>query len=442
MEELLESICDSELMEFMREAYLSYMAGAYKSSIIVSTVAVYEDLRRKTKQLSLINSDARDITIEVERRISNNEVFESYLEDQLTSKKILNALDKRNLTALRDRRNLSAHPTGHKATAEEARYIFSIAINNFLSKPLLYANEKVDYILTSLRNENFFPSLDIGNIAFIVKRETENLHEGVYPYLLRKLAEDLEEKNSTKNTRFFLYGLAHNSKSVNFLEDALIKYFIKLKADDSIAEKAIMTSIGINANLFFKSDEVTQTRLRYFIKNLISTGGEDDFAYLYHPIYFFELAVEIKGANILVTEFNDEINELIRLYIYNTRIVMLSFHNTLHKNELIDKLCLNASSSTFDISNKFSNRVKDLDELLSKNVDGKSLLKIIISLLRGADWGAWVSIDFKNRKFYEIPKCKDVIKIWLQQNNTEGIEIINEYDNSIATVEIFVDIYL
>lgn len=55
MEEMLHSICDEELKEFMFEAYLTYMAGAYKATIIVSTIAVFDDLRKKTKKLAQIN---------------------------------------------------------------------------------------------------------------------------------------------------------------------------------------------------------------------------------------------------------------------------------------------------------------------------------------------------------------------------------------------------
>nr|CAC9147454.1 Uncharacterised protein [Escherichia coli] len=44
MEELIGDIVDVELKEYMREALICYMTGAHRACVVLSFIAIFEDL--------------------------------------------------------------------------------------------------------------------------------------------------------------------------------------------------------------------------------------------------------------------------------------------------------------------------------------------------------------------------------------------------------------
>ncbi len=47
MEELIGDIVDVELKEYMREALICYMTGAHRACVVLSFIAIFEDLFKK-----------------------------------------------------------------------------------------------------------------------------------------------------------------------------------------------------------------------------------------------------------------------------------------------------------------------------------------------------------------------------------------------------------
>ena len=224
MEELVNSIQSNKIKEYMKEALSCYMASAYRACIVLTYISLFDDIVTKLGELGKVNRKAKRIHDEAEKRMEAQDIYEKYLIDQLQSHSLLPSLDMAFLEILRVLRNKSAHPSGHNASAEEARFIFFEAINRFLSKPILTTTQLVDDILSRLDGEYFFPSTDIGSITSVVMKELENIHYSTYPYLVNKFLEKTSSPNSevARNADFFLTGLASIKDSL--ASESIVKY--------------------------------------------------------------------------------------------------------------------------------------------------------------------------------------------------------------------------
>src|SRR5687768_9504772 len=122
MEEMLATIQSQPIRDYMREAMNCYMASAYRGCIVLSYIALFDDLLLKLSELSKVNSSAKIIFDSAMKKKEDQDVYESFLIDQLSSMSLLSGLDASFLNILRTLRNKSAHPSGHLPSAEEARF--------------------------------------------------------------------------------------------------------------------------------------------------------------------------------------------------------------------------------------------------------------------------------------------------------------------------------
>ena len=439
MEELLESICDEQIKKFMREAYLCYMASAYKACIIMSFISVYEDLRKKIKELSTINSDARDITREIETRISSNQVYESFLENQLISKNIIEANAGRDLEIIRDRRNLCAHPTSHIATAEEARYIYSLVIKTFLSKPLLKTIDRVNYIIDDLRNDNFFPSNMIDKITFIVSPILKTLHINIYPYLLKELLNKIKEVDTNSNYHFFLSGIVNASLIEKELENPLITHFIDKKANDSFFEKAIITALNINSNLYCLSNDSSKNRIKVFLKNKITNLSNYSDSTLINPIFFLLRLADKKGEEYTLNHLKEEITILIQEKKYNPKTIILIKKLPSLQNEYISEMISDAGSPTYNVANKFARKIIEIENEISKLMNEQECFTLIIKCFKSANRGAYHTENLVSRKFDTIPNILEKAKRWAYKNKKIAFDICSPYAEDYKNIDEFIE---
>ena len=68
MEELLGSIEAVQIREYMREAMSCYMAGAYRGCIVLSYIALFDDLLSKLGELGNVNSEAKSVFWEASQK--------------------------------------------------------------------------------------------------------------------------------------------------------------------------------------------------------------------------------------------------------------------------------------------------------------------------------------------------------------------------------------
>ncbi|EGR0040862.1 hypothetical protein FR268_21535, partial [Vibrio vulnificus] len=183
LEELVSKIRNPLIKDYMKEAMSCYFSGAYRGCIVMSYISLFDDLTEKLGALKDVNADAKAIFVEVEKRKREQDVFENYLLEQLASKSLISELDSTTINLIRERRNKSAHPSGHHPSAEEARYIFFEVVDKFLSKDVLGTKHIVDELLLRLSNQNLFVSTTITDTKAVVQHEIEKIHPEAYPYL-------------------------------------------------------------------------------------------------------------------------------------------------------------------------------------------------------------------------------------------------------------------
>ncbi len=68
MEELISDIVDVELKEYMREALTCYMTGAHRACVVLSFIAIFEDLLKKLDGMATTNKTARAIFTEISKK--------------------------------------------------------------------------------------------------------------------------------------------------------------------------------------------------------------------------------------------------------------------------------------------------------------------------------------------------------------------------------------
>ncbi len=68
MEELLGRISNRAMVGYMREASTCYAAGAYRGCIVLSYIALFDDLRAKLDHLAKVSKTAQKVHKEVEKR--------------------------------------------------------------------------------------------------------------------------------------------------------------------------------------------------------------------------------------------------------------------------------------------------------------------------------------------------------------------------------------
>ncbi|HBT4641504.1 TPA: hypothetical protein MB271_005217, partial [Klebsiella pneumoniae] len=286
MEELISDIVDVELKEYMREALTCYMTGAHRACVVLSFIAIFEDLLKKLDGMATTNKTARAIFTEISKKRDEQKVYENDLLNKLKSEKIITEIDADFLTVLKTLRNKAAHPSGHKPTAEEARYVYSETINRFLSKPVLSTTQVADQILSKLTNAYLFPTTNITDHSAVVNDGVKNLHSDGYSYLLLKLIESLDHANEQikTNAKRYLLGLAFKPLNHDVLQQIKKHIIIDCCSDNNKAQ-LIMECIATNYRLLDGLDEIVYLRLnKIFEDSIISSKTSDQHTYLKHPI--------------------------------------------------------------------------------------------------------------------------------------------------------------
>ena len=233
MEEMLSRIQNKQIADYMREALGCYSAGAYRACVVLSYIAVFDDLRQKLEQLAAVSAAAKEIFREVQTRANDQQVFESRMIESLKSHSLISEGEGFGLEQIRVLRNKAAHPSGLHPSAEQARYVYFETVDKFLSQNVLKTTHAVDNILLRLRNDNFFPSQNVTDVTSITTMETSSIHHLAFPYLIIKLieSEGSPEAVLARNAALLLIGLAARAEAA--LDQELRARLLVTKAVDS-----------------------------------------------------------------------------------------------------------------------------------------------------------------------------------------------------------------
>lgn len=405
MEELLATIPGGIIRDYMREAMACYMAGAYRGCVVLSYIALFDDLLEKLHALGGVNAVAKGVHDAAKRKKDEQDVYEAFLISQLASKSLLSGLDSDFLEILRMIRNKSAHPSGHKPSAEEARYIFSETIRRFLSRPILSTTFLVEDILSRLSNTNFFNSREIEDIRAIVEEEIQTLHPEAITQLVIRLCAATREKSTRKNARFFIAGLA--SLKTPETREALRSKLIAAKSDNEEFFEIVMEALAADGKLFEGSSPTTSSRVRSIIAKAISDiKGSAVESTLSHPISVLTSLAEDLPNEEFKSTFNDEVLALFEKRAHSPEIIPFIGDNPSLIPEYFAALKARAGSYTFDVAKTFANALAQLDKGLAKILSDEQSFELLVAVAVAAQHGTFAAQDIVDAKFSKAPKLK------------------------------------
>ncbi len=425
MEELISDIVDVELKEYMREALTCYMTGAHRACVVLSFIAIFEDLLKKLDGMATTNKTARAIFTEISKKRDEQKVYENDLLNKLKSEKIITEIDADFLTVLKTLRNKAAHPSGHKPTAEEARYVYSETINRFLSKPVLSTTQVADQILSKLTNAYLFPTTNITDHSAVVNDGVKNLHSDGYSYLLLKLIESLDHANEQikTNAKRYLLGLAFKPLNHDVLQQIKKHIIIDCCSDNNKAQ-LIMECIATNYRLLEGLDEIVYLRLnKIFEDSIISSKTSDQHTYLKHPIQISKSLLKL-DEEIINKFFKKSVDDVLEKYKLSPLLMNIVKNKDWAKRKVINSIFEKAGSSTFDEANSFARSASAYDEDLSHLMSNMECLELIVRVCDAGIWGAYGAEGMMKGKFNNIPKVKEKALKALMEDETASQELI------------------
>ncbi|WAM45118.1 hypothetical protein [Edwardsiella piscicida] len=438
MEELIIDIVDVELKEYMREALTCYMTGAHRACVVLSFIAIFEDLLKKLDGMASTNKTARAIFTEISKKRDEQKVYENDLLNKLKSEKIITEIDANFLTVLKTLRNKAAHPSGHKPTAEEARYVYSETINRFLSKPVLSTTQVADQILSKLTNAYLFPTTSIGDYSTVVNDGVKNLHSDGYSYLLLNLIESFENANEQvkTNAKRYLLGLTLKPLNDDVLQQIKKHVIIDCCSDNNKAQ-LIMECIATNHQLLNGLDEIVYLRLNKMFEDIIkSTKTSDQHTYLKHPIQITKSLLKLDDE-IVNQYFKKSIDDVFEIYKLSPLLMKLVKNKVWAKKKVINSIFEKAGSSTFDEANSFARSASAYDEDLSQLMSNIECFELIVRVCDAGIWGAYGAESMMQGKFNNIPKVKEKALKALLEDEASSQEVIERIRLDLGSAEDF-----
>lgn len=443
MEELISTISSADIRDYMREAMSCYMASAYRGAVVLSYIALFDDLLLKLAELASVNSTAKGVFDAASKKKDDQDVYESFLIDQLTSKHLISGLDSSFLATLRTLRNKSAHPSGHKPSPEEARYIFFETISRFLSKPILSTTHLVDEIVERLKNTNFFPSKVVGDIKSVVGDEILPLHPEATNQLVARLTSAAISADSTtaSNAQLFLIGLAQHDQSE--IRAALQNRLITPKSDDAAYADLIVQALSASGKLFIGLTGTCQGRIKAIVSRKISeiTGAVSE-SKLVHPTHTLASIAAVIPESEFLSAFQSELQALFEKRAHSAFVIRLVSTKPSLLPLFFSAALGRAGSGTFEIANSFADAIEAIDEPLSKLLSDEQSFQILVAVMQAANWGAWSAKGVANAKFASVPLLRAKGLKYINEHQKEVGEYISSKLSESKSADEFVKAYL
>lgn len=425
MEDLLSRVQNKAMVDYMREAISCYHSGAYRGCIVLSYIALFDDLREKLQELAKTNATARKIAKDIKQRQDDQQIFETYMVDQLRSAKLISEPESSMLEQVRVCRNKAAHPSGVHASPEEARFVFFEVVDKFLSKKLLLTTQAVDALMIRLANGNFFPSMSIHDTEAIVESELADLHEGAFPYLTEKLVEGCVSGDDTtvKNARRFLIGLAYLKHDI--FTTQLRKRLVKARADDTNFAGVIVPVASANPAILDKHDNTTAIRIRSLLASAVSdTKSSVPITKLRHPVYLLCSMLDFLGEEKVMELYEEIAIKIVEEYRYTPSLAKKLVNAPTLKKGWIEKIKEEAGSSDFGVANRFATYLPDIDDKINELIKPKDAFEIVVAVCIAADIGAYTSQDLRSEKFSAVPNLRDMAISYAEEKPSAAGKIL------------------
>lgn len=439
MEELLGTVARDDSRDYMLEAMTCYHAGAYRGTVVLSIGALFHDILHQLNELAAVNSDARNIRDEVRRRQASQEAYEAYLLDQLTSTHLIATLDSEFIRLLQRLRNKSAHPSGHRPSAEEARFVFRETIRRVGEKPILRTTVFVDELVRRLGNENLFPlKSSMESIASVVDCEISALHPDGLPYLIEKLIDVVRSSHDvTKtNAEYFVIGLAKSEtpRTADLLREKLVAGH----SDNAAFSDTILRAISSNGNIALDLDAIATGRVGALIKNKIdNTPYCSQEQSLAHPANVLASILAASDSRI-ACPYADQVIHLLTYRPLSTRAYLLISKYPQYTPPYFDALLAATSSGNFNVTKPAVLFLKQNDAGLAEMLDDQQALRLIAAVLGSARMGTYVAKDVVTAHFSDLPHLRQRAISFLRSDSTAAHRILAACDSAFGSAEDFI----
>ncbi|WP_139398311.1 hypothetical protein [Aeromonas dhakensis] len=439
-EDLISKIANKEIKDYMKESMTCYYAGAYRGSIILSYISLFDDLLLKLDAVSDVNKKAKTLLTEVNKRKQSQDVYENYLLEQLASIGLISGLDKDTVDLIKDRRNKSAHPSGHTPSAEEARYIFSEVVEKFLSKPVLSTNSLVDRILSRLGNANFFTSTFITDTRNVTEHEIKNIHTISYPYMLSKLLLEFKESEGErkKNASFLLDGMA--ALDWDDLNKELVDRVISKVMDDQNYNEKSLSMLSANIKLRHLLCAVDKGRFKSLLLSKIKAMKFNEVSTsLSHPVVVMRKLSEDNA----VGEFSEVFIEFIKKVPYrNGTIKIVASNKDILLQPYLEEINSDAGSNQFDTARMFIERFGDIEEEFTKLAEDKEAFTLLCNIIFAARNGTWAAEAVTDKKFERFPNLKTKALQFIESEREQADIIVKATVSQLITIDELCERYL
>jgi hypothetical protein len=406
MEELLASISNKDMVDYMREAMTCYGAGAYRGCIVMSYLALFDDLKFKLEELARINGVAKNIHLEVEKRSGNQEVFESYMADQLQKAGLLTKAEHKQLELIRDIRNRAAHPSGVHAKPEEARYVYRVVIDDFLSRQLLKTTHAADAVLERLTKSNLFPGTNFGEIVEVTKAEVATINPAAYAYFINKLVAAKGDSSMERNAERMLAAMTciDDPVSLSLIRKALLEG----KSHDPDYTRWIARVVSANGSTLKGLQPSAVLRVRAMLTKDIAKPSTASVTGLIHPATRLASMISGLGEDEILENYKPFAEAVINRFPYASPILYEIAEAPSLRGILVDTWIENAQSSTWDTANAFALAAPDLDDYAKELLSEEEALRLIIAVVQAAEWSARRSKNLRSEQFASIPNIREM----------------------------------
>lgn len=407
MAELVASVADKEVANYLKEAVACYEADAYRACVVLTHTALFEDLRRKVRNIASVNAVAKAVSDAIEPLATNQKVFETTLIQKLKGAGIITQLESQILEQLNNQRNKAAHPSGHEVTPEEARFVFSEAIKKFLSKPIRETSYVVNDIAGRLGDQNFFPSAMLNEIEAVVEQELKNLAPEALPFLYSKLADAYSSADATtkKNAINFLLALA-SKRDVGHRALLLKTIFVPKSSNTANAEflSMLITCDPASVPAF---DSGTKLRIQALLmSNAQAVGVRAPYQELRQPAHVVGESIRILGEAAVIAELKQLLDWVVNAAPYSPEFIATLTNAPSVWAALFKKFVENAGSASFDVANRFASAAPSLDETLASKISDAQAFELVAAVVRAAEYNAWKAIGLANNEFASLPLLK------------------------------------
>ncbi|MEJ0076856.1 MAG: hypothetical protein WDO17_15670 [Alphaproteobacteria bacterium] len=425
MEELIGTVSNKDISNFLREALACYGTGAFRACIVLTNIALFDDLRAKIKAIAPTSTVAKAVSDAIEPLAAAQKVFETPLIHKLKTAKIISELEAQRLEQLNDHRNKAAHPSGHEVTAEEARFVFSEAIQKFISKPIRQTSYIVDEIISKIADKNFFPSTMLPDMRAVAEHETENLDPTAIPFLISKLVatSNGSDPDAGRNARHFL--LAWASKRDDQIRKCMTTALMKPMASVDTNSEFISMLIAADPRLLPEVDNITRQRTRaLLLKNAAEFGSIAPYSQLRSPAHILGACLREFGEAIMISEMGDFVDWV----VVNTPDIPNLISDCANAPNILSRLFAGylerASSSQWTTSNAFAQAVPPLDPPLAAVLTNADALKLVAAFVKGADWNGFGPMEIAGNQFAALPLIRQKAKSYTTSNPTEAQAVL------------------